>query len=108
MHTLWQTWHSQVMVSAFTIWNSFAIYSAVLYTGHDSKLPFSLSQGSYILSGGEESVLVLWQFKTHHKQFLPRLGAPIKHICSSSDDTLIAVSHMDNGKRVSVDCTHKI
>ena len=54
--------------------------------------------GSNILSAGEEGVLVQWQYKTHHQQFLPRLGAPIHHIAVSSDDSLAAISQKDNGK----------
>lgn len=57
----------------------------------------SLFVGSYLLSGGEEAVLVLWQHHTHHKQFLPRLGGPIVHLTASPDDKLFAVSHKDNG-----------
>lgn len=36
--------------------------------------------GAYLLSGGEESVLVLWQLETGHKEFVPRVGAPIRSI----------------------------
>ena len=54
--------------------------------------------GAYLYSGGEESVLVFWQIDSNHKQFKPRLGAPIAHICNSQDDTVIAVCHTDNGK----------
>jgi hypothetical protein len=53
--------------------------------------------GAYLYSGGEESVLVFWQLDTNHKQFKPRLGAPIAHVCNSQDDTVIAVCHTDNG-----------
>ncbi|KAF7971392.1 hypothetical protein HWV62_21226 [Athelia sp. TMB] len=35
------------------------------------------SNGAYLLSGGEESVLVIWQLHTGKKEFVPRLGAPI-------------------------------
>ena len=54
--------------------------------------------GAYLYSGGEEAVLVFWQVDTNHKQFKPRLGVPIAHICNSQDDTMIAVCHIDNGK----------
>lgn len=42
--------------------------------------------GAYLLSGGEEAVLVLWQLQTGHREFVPRLGAPIEHvtICPAS------------------------
>ncbi|XP_032239780.2 WD repeat-containing protein 75 isoform X2 [Nematostella vectensis] len=52
--------------------------------------------GSYLLSGGEESVLVLWQYQAHTRQFLPRLGAPITNVACSADDMSIVVSHTDN------------
>ncbi|KAF9535678.1 WD40-repeat-containing domain protein [Crepidotus variabilis] len=35
------------------------------------------SNGAYLLSGGEEAVLVIWQLHTGRKEFIPRLGAPI-------------------------------
>ena len=35
------------------------------------------ANGAYLFSGGLESVLVLWQIRSQHKEFLPRLGAPI-------------------------------
>lgn len=36
--------------------------------------------GAYLLSGGEESVLVIWQLHTGRKEFVPRVGAPIATI----------------------------
>lgn len=36
--------------------------------------------GAYLLSGGEESVLVIWQLHTGKKEFIPRVGAPINTI----------------------------
>lgn len=36
--------------------------------------------GAYLLSGGEESVLVVWQLHTGKKEFVPRLGAPINTV----------------------------
>lgn len=36
--------------------------------------------GAYLLSGGEESVLVIWQLHTGKKEFVPRVGAPISTI----------------------------
>lgn len=56
--------------------------------------------GSNMLSGGQEGVLVMWQYKTHHQEFLPRLGAPINHLAVSPDDSLTAVSQNENGKLV--------
>ncbi|KAF9086715.1 hypothetical protein BGX23_008634 [Mortierella sp. AD031] len=58
------------------------------------------SDGTYLLSGGEESVLVIWQLGTGHKQFLPRLGSEIKHITVSPDQGLYALGHQDNSVNV--------
>ncbi|KAF9923543.1 WD repeat-containing protein 75 [Linnemannia zychae] len=58
------------------------------------------SDGTYLLSGGEESVLVIWQIGTGHRQFLPRLGSEIKHITISPDDAFYAIGHLDNSVNV--------
>jgi NET1-associated nuclear protein 1 (U3 small nucleolar RNA-associated protein 17) len=42
-----------------------------------------IANGAYLLSGGEESVLVIWQLHTGKKEFVPRVGAPIKTITTS-------------------------
>lgn len=36
--------------------------------------------GGYLLSGGEEAVLVIWQLDANKKDFVPRVGAPIVSI----------------------------
>jgi NET1-associated nuclear protein 1 (U3 small nucleolar RNA-associated protein 17) len=41
-----------------------------------SSISFS-PNGAYLLSAGEEAVLVLWQLQSGHKEFVPRVGAPI-------------------------------
>ena len=41
------------------------------------------SNGAYLLSGGEEAVLVIWQLHTGRKEFVPRVGAPITSITVS-------------------------
>ena len=45
--------------------------------------------GAYLLSGGEESVLVIWQLHTGQKEFVPRVGAPIN---------TVAISRMGSGE----------
>lgn len=57
------------------------------------------TEGSFLLSGGHECVLVKWMYKTGQKDFLPRLGAPLKEIHCSKDNTLYAVHHLDNSKK---------
>eukprot|EP00899_Mesostigma_viride_P012762 jgi/Mesvir1/21487/Mv03937-RA.1 len=43
------------------------------------------ADGEYLLSGGEEAVLVIWQLQSNAKNFLPRLGAPILAISATRD-----------------------
>ncbi|KAF8641248.1 hypothetical protein AX17_000882 [Amanita inopinata Kibby_2008] len=47
-----------------------------------SSIAFT-SNGAYLLSGGEEAVLVIWQLHTGKKEFVPRLGAPISTVSVS-------------------------
>ncbi|KAI0785054.1 WD40-repeat-containing domain protein [Abortiporus biennis] len=42
------------------------------------------SNGAYLLSGGEEAVLVIWQLHTGKKEFVPRVGAPITTVAISN------------------------
>ncbi|KAL7285467.1 hypothetical protein ACG7TL_000564 [Trametes sanguinea] len=44
-----------------------------------SSLAFT-PNGAYLLSGGEEAVLVIWQLHTGKKEYVPRVGSPIVHI----------------------------
>ena len=44
-----------------------------------SALSFT-PNGAYLLSGGQEAVLVLWQLHTGHQEYVPRLGAMINSI----------------------------
>ncbi|XP_051566531.1 WD repeat-containing protein 75 [Myxocyprinus asiaticus] len=54
-------------------------------------------EGTNLLSGGIESVLVQWQFGADNKkEFLPRLGGSIVHISASDDGQLFCTSHSDN------------
>ncbi|GAA6064464.1 hypothetical protein JCM10212_002127 [Sporobolomyces blumeae] len=42
-----------------------------------SSLAFT-PNGAYLLSGGQESVIVLWQLSTNHQEYIPRLGGPVR------------------------------
>jgi NET1-associated nuclear protein 1 (U3 small nucleolar RNA-associated protein 17) len=64
-----------------------------------SALQFN-SDGSYLMSGGEEAVLVIWQVDTGNQRFLPRLGAPFTGVAVSNDDTTYATCHTDNTIRI--------
>ncbi|KAI6031486.1 WD40-repeat-containing domain protein [Pisolithus microcarpus] len=47
-----------------------------------SSVAFS-TNGAYLLSGGEEAVLVIWQIHTGKREFVPRVGSPIKSVVVS-------------------------
>lgn len=44
-----------------------------------SSIAFS-GNGAYLLSGGEEAVLVIWQVHSGKHEYVPRVGAPISSI----------------------------
>ncbi|KAJ5951775.1 uncharacterized protein N7479_010188 [Penicillium vulpinum] len=52
--------------------------------------------GNYIISGGQESVMVLWQLDTGRKQFLPHLSSPICNIVVSTRGSSYVVKLADN------------
>lgn len=60
-----------------------------------SALSFT-PNGAYLLSGGEEAVLVIWQVHSGKKEFVPRVGAPIStiSICQgpSSEEYLLGLN----------------
>uniref|UniRef100_A0A8C5E1D8 WD repeat-containing protein 75 second beta-propeller domain-containing protein n=1 Tax=Gouania willdenowi TaxID=441366 RepID=A0A8C5E1D8_GOUWI len=54
-------------------------------------------EGTNLLSGGVESVLVQWRYNQDtQRDFLPRLGAAITHVTVSPDGTLFTTTHSDN------------
>ncbi|KAJ5175507.1 uncharacterized protein N7482_001384 [Penicillium canariense] len=56
--------------------------------------------GNYLISGGQESVLVLWQLDTGRKQFLPHLSSPICNIVVSPNGNSYVVKLADNSVMV--------
>ena len=54
------------------------------------------TEGSYLLSGGHECVLVKWMYKTGQKDFKARLGAPLSEIVCSKDNTIYDMRYIDN------------
>ncbi|XP_055734941.1 WD repeat-containing protein 75-like isoform X3 [Salvelinus fontinalis] len=62
-------------------------------------------EGTNLLSGGIESVLVQWHYtQENQKDFLPRLGAAITHIAVSPDGSLFCTSHSDNKIKIIQSC----
>ncbi|OAX43021.1 WD40 repeat-like protein [Rhizopogon vinicolor AM-OR11-026] len=47
-----------------------------------SSLAFT-TNGAYLLSGGEEAVLVIWQLHSGKREFVARVGSPIKSVVVS-------------------------
>ncbi|OJD33066.1 wd domain protein [Diplodia corticola] len=52
--------------------------------------------GNYLISGGQETVLVLWQLQTSKKQFLPHLTSAIDGVVVSPSGISYAVQLADN------------
>ncbi|WEW60145.1 NET1-associated nuclear protein 1 [Emydomyces testavorans] len=56
--------------------------------------------GNYLISGGLETVLVLWQLDTGRKQFLPHLTSPICNLVVSPSGISYAIKLADNSAMV--------
>ncbi|KAL7312542.1 NET1-associated nuclear protein 1 [Mucor circinelloides] len=67
-----------------------------------------MADGSYMLSGGEESVMVIWQLDTGHKQFLPRMGGSIASITISPNHRFYCLGLDDNSIRLVNSVTQSI
>lgn len=55
---------------------------------------------NYLISGGKETVLVLWQLATGKKQFLPHLTAEIERLTVSPSGSSYAIQLADNSLMV--------
>ncbi|ELR17414.1 WD domain, G-beta repeat-containing protein [Acanthamoeba castellanii str. Neff] len=69
------------------------------HTSPISALQFS-PDGFYLLSGGQEEVLVLWRLNTSGRIFIPRLGAAISSVTLNEQGTVYAVCCADNSVRI--------
>ena len=58
------------------------------------------ADGNYIISGGDEAAMVMWQLETQEPSFVPRLGSSIKHISVSQDTKYVSVSLASNTIKV--------
>lgn len=58
------------------------------------------SIGNYVISGGNEPVMVLWQLDTGRKQFLPHLSAHICNMVVSPTGNLYALKMADNSTMI--------
>ena len=95
-------------VSASAPSSSSPVVSLLHWHAHAvSCLSFTVD-GSYLLSGGEEAVMVVWQLETGQKQFIPRLLAPLRSIVVSHDNLSYALLHDDNAVRIVSAVTSRI
>lgn len=56
--------------------------------------------GHYLISGGRETVLVIWQLDTNHQQFLPHLSSEIMSLSISPRGSSYSVRLADNSVMV--------
>lgn len=56
--------------------------------------------GNYIISGGNETVLVIWQLDTNQRQYLPHLSTPILGLTVSTTGSAYALRLGDNSVMV--------
>jgi NET1-associated nuclear protein 1 (U3 small nucleolar RNA-associated protein 17) len=56
--------------------------------------------GNYIISGGTETVLVLWQLDTGKQQFLPHMSATIQNVVVSPTGTSYGIQLADNSAMI--------
>lgn len=59
-----------------------------------------LGSGNYLISGGSETVLVLWQLETGKKQVLPHLSTSIESIVVSPSGSSYSVRLADNSNMI--------
>ncbi|XP_061143492.1 WD repeat-containing protein 75 [Syngnathus typhle] len=84
---LWRNFHQKKQYTQMTLHWHHDTVSSLCYT----------PEGTNLLSGGVESVLVQWKHgQETQKEFLPRLGASITHVTVSPDGALFCTSHSDN------------
>ncbi|KAG7452299.1 WD40 repeat-like protein [Guyanagaster necrorhizus] len=79
---LWYCLNEQVNVKAVGVEKKTQTSSFHWHAHPVASLAFT-SNGAYLLSGGEEAVLVMWQLETGKKEFVPRVGAPISTVSIS-------------------------
>ena len=56
--------------------------------------------GNYLISGGHETVLAIWQLDTGHRQDLPHLSAAIESVVVSPTGTSYAIRLADNSAMI--------
>ena len=65
-----------------------------------SNLTLLICIGNYVISGGQETTLVLWQLETEQRQHLPHLGAAIESVVVSPSGSSYAIRLADNSAMI--------
>jgi NET1-associated nuclear protein 1 (U3 small nucleolar RNA-associated protein 17) len=79
---LWYCLHEAIAVPVAEV-EKRAPTSTLHWHGHAVTALSFTPNGAYLLSGGEESVLVIWQIHSGKREFVPRVGAPINSVTVS-------------------------
>jgi WD40 repeat protein len=85
-----------------------SVVSSLNWHAHEVRTIAFSPDGAYMLSGGEEGVLVCWQLETAHKQFFPRLGGALDYIQVSSKGDFYSLSMAQNSIKIFDSVRNKI
>lgn len=80
---LWYCLNDSIPVNAVGVEKTAPTTTLHWHAHSVASLAFT-ANGAYLLSGGEEAVLVIWQLHTGKKEFVPRVGAPISSVTLST------------------------
>jgi NET1-associated nuclear protein 1 (U3 small nucleolar RNA-associated protein 17) len=72
-------------------------FKYLIFFKHDY---LTISIGNYMISGGSENVLVMWQMDTSRKDFLPHLSGSVENIVVSASGSSYVVHLDDNSTMV--------
>lgn len=79
--------------------NNNKVYSSIL-EWHTGPVLALCSNGRYLYSAGEESVVVLWHVSDLSRDFLPRVGTTIKHLSVKAETNEIICVLSDNSIKI--------
>ena len=88
-------WHREAVASL-----KWSLDGKLGYICLSGKTHTNMVQANYLISGGRETTLVLWQLATGKKQFLPHLTAEIERLTVSPSGTSYAIQLADNSVMV--------
>jgi NET1-associated nuclear protein 1 (U3 small nucleolar RNA-associated protein 17) len=83
---LWYCLHESIAVPVAEV-EKRAPTSTLHWHAHAVSTISFTPNGAYLLSGGEESVLVIWQIHSGKREFIPRVGAPINSVTVSQSQS---------------------